>query len=91
MTRNVKKNEQDEQDEQKEQKEQDEQDYKSKIIPTDTWINRTKSKRGFIIYVKDRFKPGDILLGGTEAMQEFLDEERTGINLGRLIPEEETE
>ena len=88
MTRNVKKDEQDEQDGQDEQKEQD---YKSKITPTDTWINRTKSKRGFIIYVKDHFKPGDILLGGTEAMQEFLDEERTGINLGRLIPDEERE
>ena len=86
MKRNEKKDEQDEQDE---QNEPDEPEYKSKILPTETWINRTKSKRGFIIYVKDHFKPGDILLGGTEAMQEFLDEDRTGINLGRLIPDEE--
>ena len=85
MKRDEKKDKQDEQDE------QSEPEYKSRIDPTDTWINRTKSKRGFIIYVKDHFKPGDILLGGTEAMQEFLDEDRTGINLGRLIPEEEEE
>ena len=83
MARNDKKND--------EKDGQDEQDYKNVIKSTDTWINRTKSKRGFIIYVNDHFKPGDILLGGTVAMQEFLDEERTGINLGRLIPDEEGE
>ena len=61
----------------------------STIKPTNTWINMTRSKKGFIIYVKDDFKKGTILLGGTGAMQEFLDGDRNGINLGELTPVDE--
>lgn len=60
----------------------------SDIVPTDTWINLTKSGKGFIIVVKDDFKKGDILLGSIVALEEFLTKERTGINLGQLIPKE---
>ena len=52
------------------------------IEPTNTWMNKTKSGKGFIIVVKDDFKKGDMLFGGTAALQEFLDDDRNGINLG---------
>ena len=37
------------------------------IEPTLTWMNKTRSKNGFIIVVKDDFEKGDILLGGIAA------------------------
>ena len=54
------------------------------IEPSATWINKTRSKNGFIIHIKDDFKKGDILLGGMTALQEFVDGDRNGINLGIL-------
>ena len=62
----------------------------STIERTETWINKTDSGRGFIIFVKEDFKEGDILLGGITAMQEFINGERTGINLGIIIEEDNT-
>lgn len=52
------------------------------IKPTETWINKTRSKNGFIIVIKNDFKKGDILLGGIAALKEFIDDDRNGINLG---------
>lgn len=52
------------------------------IEPTNTWMNKTDSKKGFMIFVKDDFKKGDMLFGGIAALQEFIDGDRTGINLG---------
>ncbi|MCK5520330.1 MAG: hypothetical protein KAI81_04395 [Candidatus Marinimicrobia bacterium] len=59
------------------------------IEPTDTWINKTQSGKGFMIYVKEDFKKGDMLFGGIEALQEFIDGERNGINLGIMVFEED--
>lgn len=61
------------------------------INPTKTWINRTGTGRGFIIYCKEDYKEGDILLGGIQALQEFIDGERTGINLGKMVETEDKE
>lgn len=59
----------------------------SSIEPTNTWINKTKSGKGFIIHIKDDFKSGDILLGGMASLIEFVEEERNGINLGIIVQE----
>ena len=58
------------------------------IEPTLTWMNKTRTKNGFIIVVKDDFKKGDILLGGIAALQEFIDDDRNGINLGIMTFED---
>ena len=55
------------------------------IEPTETWINKTQSGKGFMIYVKEDFKKGDMLFGGVEALQEFINGERNGINLGIMV------
>ena len=52
------------------------------IEPTETWMNITKSGKGFSIRMKNDFKTGDLLLGSTAALQDLLDGKRTGINLG---------
>ena len=59
------------------------------IEPTETWMNKTRSKKGFVIVVKNDFKKGDILLGGISALQEFIDGDRNGINLGIMTFDEE--
>ena len=69
-------------------KDEQEQDNGS-IEPTATWMNKTRSKKGFIIVVKDDFKKGDILLGGIAALQEFIDGDRNGINLGIMAFDED--
>lgn len=58
------------------------EDRRGSIEPTKTWMNKTDSKKGFIIVIKDDFKKGDMLFGGTAALQEFLDGDRNGINFG---------
>ena len=52
------------------------------IEPTETWMNKTRSGNGFMIFVKNDFKKGDMLFGGITALQEFIDGDRNGINLG---------
>lgn len=52
------------------------------IEPTETWMNKTRSGNGFMIFVKNDFKKGDMLFGGIAALQEFIDGDRNGINLG---------
>ena len=71
----------------------DEGENKPKTIvnPTRTWMNKTTSGKGFIIYVKDEFKHEDILLGSITALEEFIAGKRSGINLGVLLPAEEEE
>lgn len=61
---------------------QKDEDRSGSIEPTNTWMNKTKSGKGFIIVVKDDFKTGDMLFGGVAALQEFIDGDRNGINLG---------
>jgi len=80
------------QEEQKEDATKAEYKGGNTIEPTDTWINKTRTKNGFIIFLKNDFKEGDILLGGIKALQEFIDGDRSGVNLGIMTePEDEEE
>ena len=60
------------------------EDRATTIEPSQTWINKTRSGKGFIIHIKDDFKKEDVLLGSLNALQEFVDGDRNGINLGIL-------
>ena len=62
-------------------------DSKTTIEPSQNWVNKTKSGKGFIIHVKEDIPAGSILLGSIVALEEFVAGERTGINLGQLIEE----
>ena len=66
---------------------QKQNDSKTEIVPSQNWINKTKSGKGFIIHVKEDIPMGSILLGSIVALEEFVAGERTGINLGQLIEE----